>query len=156
MAKRFEFSLETVLRVRRMENDAQRRAMAGALRNLRQAEFRVRSIEADLAAQTTAVRGEQGAVRIDLAAVRGHQFYMTRLHAALRASQAGVVAAEQAAEAERAKLAETSKRLKVIEKLRDRQRRRYESELARRERIAEDEVALNQVRLAAQLEAEVA
>jgi flagellar FliJ protein len=148
MAKRFEFSLETVLRLRRQDNDAQRRVMAEALRGLRQAEIRVKRVEQEISDQTAAVRGEQGVGTIDVAAVRGHQFYMTRLHAALRTSQMNVTAARAVVDAERGKLAETSKRLKVIEKLRERRYQRYTQEAARRDRIDEDEVALNLVRLA--------
>jgi flagellar export protein FliJ len=74
--------------------------------------------------------------------LRGHQFYWGWLHRKILESTVELAARKTRLEVERGKLSEASKRLKVIENLRDRQLARYQAAVAREERAASDEAAM--------------
>jgi flagellar FliJ protein len=142
MAGQFRFRLEVVERLRRQAQDAQRRVVADAVRAVQRVETRIEHLTRQLADTMDRARGTQGVARLDVVSLRGHQIYRGYLHRQLLQSTAELARRQRELQAERAKLAEASKRLKVIEKLRERHWNRYVTALRREEQAATDEVAL--------------
>lgn len=146
MPGRFRFRLEAVRKVRRQAQDAQQRAVAGILREIGQTEAGVRRLTEELRAEVGATRSAQSIQRLDLARIRGHQFHQTWLQGRVLEAQTELTQQRARLEQERAKLTEAARRLKVIEKLRERQWERFCIEERRAEQRESDEVA-NQLHL---------
>ena len=141
MAGGFKFSLEVLLRVRKQERDAQRRVVAEALRGIDTIERRIGEATEALRIEKDDTRDARGGARLDLSALRGHQFYVSRLHRWIGEGRMDLASQQTLLEKEREKLAEVSKRLKAIEKLREKHLQRHMLLERRRERATEDELA---------------
>ena len=141
MAKKFRFRLEGVRRVRAQERDARRREVADAARAVTSAEQRIEELNNELQATMQHTQSEQKQARLDVALLRGHQFRRNHLHRRIIESHAALASKKHELNACRAKLAEASKRLKAIEKLREKQWNRHLTEVRREEQTAGDEVA---------------
>jgi flagellar export protein FliJ len=128
--------------VRKQQRDAQRRVLAKALRNVRTVQRRIDEASQAMRLEVDRTRETRGVVRLDVAALRGQQLYMARLHRQIHEGRLALAERRQIAEQERKRLAEMSKRLKAIEKLRERYWRRYQLQERRTERAREDEIAV--------------
>ncbi len=142
MAGRFRFRLEVVRRVRQQARDAQRRVVAEAIRAVRAVEDTLRDSTQALHDTVERTRETQQARHLNLALVREEQFYRTRLHRRIIESRSTLAKKQAVLDREREKLANASKRLKVIEKLRDKRRERHLAQVRREEQVAFDETAL--------------
>jgi len=142
MAKAFQFRLEVVERLRKQALDRQRRAMAQAVRQVEHAEARVRDVSQQLRDLTLLTRGSKQEGQLDVASLRSQQFHRGWLaDQALKVQEALSLRRVELA-GEREKLAEATKRLKVMEKLRARQWQRFRKEQNRREQMELDEIGL--------------
>ena len=144
MAKRFQFRLDTVERLRKQDVDRRRRVVAEAVRSVTTAEAQLADITRQLRETVEISRGERQASRPDVAALRSHESYGGWLQGKALEAQARLATQRGVLRAERDKLAETSKRLKVIEKLREREWSRFKRDEARREQREADEIGLQQ------------
>jgi len=142
MAKRFRFKLEVVERVRRQEYDRLRRKVSEAVRAVQEVEGHVdrlndqirRSLEERIASR-------QGGT-VDVARVRTHEFHRGWLQRHLAEAELGRAERARALDRERQALAEATRRLRVIEKLREKQWQRHLREVRREEQVMTDETAL--------------
>ena len=142
MAGRFRFRLDVVERLRRQARDGQRRVVAEAIRSVRRVEYRIGRLTGELTDTVGGLRDDRTEGRIDVVSLRRDQLYQGHLHRVIRGSQVELDERREELEVERQKLAEASKRLKVIEKLRERHWNRYVDRIRREEQAATDEVAL--------------
>ncbi len=142
MAGRFRFRLETVERIRRREQDERRRGVALAIQEVQRVKERIGVLTQQLANSIDLKRGLQRAEHVDMRSLRGHQFHLGDLHRRILESGEQLTQRRSVVDQERAKLAEASKRLKVIEKLREKQWNRHVMALRREEQAAMDEAAL--------------
>ena len=141
MVRRFRFRLETVRRLREQSRDAQRRVVAEAVRAVTRIEERITQLAGELQDACGRSRDVRGAGMLDTMSLKGHQVYRSWLHRKIAESHEELADKQALLERERAKLAEVSTRLKVIENLRDRQWKRHLVEVAREERAVGDEAA---------------
>ena len=142
MAGRFRFRLDVVERLRRQARDARRRVVGDAVRAVQSVEHRIDQLARQLAETFDRTRGVQRAERLDMVSLRGHQVYRGYLHRRILQSGVELSERQRELEVERDKLAEASKRLRVIEKLHERHWRRYLTQLHREEQAVNDEAAL--------------
>lgn len=142
MARRFRFRLETVRRLRERERDARRRVVGEAVRAVGRIEDRIARLTRELQGTIDQSRGVCEEVRLDMVSLRGHQYYRGWLHRQILESNARLALRRAELDAECARLGETSKRLKVIENLHNKQSARHCIEVAREEQADADEVAL--------------
>ena len=129
-------------RVRRQAQDVQRRAVADALRAVAVVENRIEQLTRELADTMDRTRDVHRPGRLDIASLRGHQFYRGHLHRRLLESGAELAGRHGELQRARAKLAEATKQLKVIEKLREKLWQRHLTKVRRAEQAAFDEAAL--------------
>ena len=146
MPGRFRFRLEAVRKVRQQAQDAQQRVVAGVLREIGQTESGIRQLTEELRAEVGASRTAQSFERLDLTVIRGHRFRQTWLQGRILDGREELARQQARLAQERDKLAEASRRLKVIEKLRERQWERFSTEERRAEQRENDEIA-NQLHL---------
>lgn len=141
MARRFRFRLDVVERLRRSARDAQQRVVADAALSVSLARGWESSRISDLHCSFEEARAVQAGARVDVAHLRASELYRGWLRRSIESASAQVLERASVLEQERAKLADASKRVKVIEKLRERQWRRYVQELKREEQATNDEAA---------------
>lgn len=85
---------------------------------------------------------DRSVTQIDMLALRENQLYRGWIHRKILEAEIDLTQRNQTVDQERKKLGESSKQLKVIEKLRDRQWQRYQLSLQRSEQLMYDESAL--------------
>ena len=142
MAGRFRFQLEVVRKLRQEAMDTQRRTVAHAIGAVRRTERRVEQLTEELRATIAQTRDSQQVRRLDIVSLRGHQYYRGRLHRQIMESDEERAKRQAILDRERAKLAKVTMRLKVIEKLREKQWNRHATQLRREEQAGYDETAV--------------
>jgi hypothetical protein len=135
--------LDAVERLRRSARDAQQRVVAEATRAVAAARSRETSWINDLQGSFSGSRMVQSAARIDMSCLLTYQLHRGWLRGTVESAGAEVLEKLHKFEEERTKLAEASKHLKVIEKLRERQWQRHVQEIKREEQVANDEAAVH-------------
>lgn len=142
MARRFQFRLETVRRLRRQARDVQRRVVADAVRAATTVELRIAGFLRRLQGTLDRSGETMQPGRLDVASIRRHQIQRSWLHRKIDESNVELGQRRQELDAQRDKLVEVSRRLEVIELLREKRWRRYLADTARREQTVGDEAAL--------------
>lgn len=141
MAGRFRFRLEVVRRVRKQAQDMQRRVVADAIQAAQEVENRMGRLTEELDRTMDRSRDARRLHELDISALRGHQVYRGCIHRRLLESATELVKRRATLDVERSKLAETTKRLKAIEKLRERKLASHVKTLEREEQAGYDETA---------------
>lgn len=138
---RFVFRLHAVLQQREVQHRA-------VLDRLAQADAHVAAIENELRqlqrqSEDTArwMHSDQLTGPINLQVLATHRRYVNSVASVGRASVQRLALAKRSADAVRKEAAETGKRVKVIEKLRDRDHEQWLADRKRKEQIANDETA---------------
>ncbi len=142
MAKKFQFRLDVVQRIRRQARDAQQRNVARAVRAVQRVEDHVAVLSEQLRRNMDAASATMTAAGLDVALVRSQEFHRGWLHRQMMLTQETLAERQRELSAERSRLAEATKRLRVIEKLRDKQWDRYIQETTREEQAMSDEMSL--------------
>ena len=138
----FRFKLEVVRKLRKQAQDAQRRVVADAVRSVVGVEDRIAHLGREVQATIDERREAQGAAHIDMTRLRGHELYRGWLYHKTGEAGTELARCQVSLNEERDKLATASKELKVIEKLRERQKARYDLLIRRQEQATSDEAAL--------------
>ena len=155
MAKRFRFRLETVRRLRKQAQDECRRVVAERLRQVAAVRSRINEMDGQLAEQRATVRNlvlpsppaddagaGQGVARLlDMDRMRRHRLYMNHLRQGIARGERQAAELQGLLRKDQAALAEATKRVRVIDKLEERQRSRHELMLRRAETAENDEIA---------------
>jgi flagellar export protein FliJ len=137
----FQFRLDVVERLRRQELQREQRAMAASVRSLLEARRLEEVIDGRLAENQQRYRAMQTDAKLNVAEIRTeqvHLFWLRRVREQTRDEAARRV---EHVDTQREKLVRASRRVKVLEKLRERQWHRYLEAQRRLERKQEDEFA---------------
>lgn len=141
MARRFRFRLETVRKIRERERDAQRRVVAGKVRAVEAIRDRVAAMTDGMDGNRSGARDARRPGRVFINLLRGHALYQAWATRTIETTREELDARLGEFRVEQGKLAESSKRLKVIEKLRERKWEQHQVKLAREETQAGDEAS---------------
>ncbi|UCG33035.1 MAG: flagellar export protein FliJ [Phycisphaerales bacterium] len=142
MPRPFKFRLETVLKLRKQNEDKHKRIVAGRIRQLNAVRQRMAAQERQIAAETEAVRSSRARGAISIEALARGRHWLTHLQRGLLETQghARVIKAHLAQE--RSDLARAAKEAKALEKLKERQRLRHDQEERRAETRELDEMSI--------------
>lgn len=142
MAKKFVFRLEVVRRTREQARDAQRRVVAVQVRAVAKVEDRIRELSDQSAAALEVLAKIQRTGVLDTLMIRQQHAHRVDLNRSMQ--QQRVELAHKRAELlkEQERLAEASKQLKAIEKLRDKKIKQHQEQVAREEQAFSDEVSI--------------
>ena len=143
MARVFRFRLAVVQQVREHARTRQRRRVAQALREVNLVKQRMATMANRLQETTRATRATGQTKIIDVHSLRTIQFHRGWLERRMEESATELEERARALEVERSELAEATKHLKVIEKLRERQWGRHKLEEQKEERADLDEAAVH-------------
>lgn len=142
MAQQFRFRLETVRKLRSQARDRQRRIVAEAVQQVVRNEEHIAQVNRELRSSLDDALSDRSAMKMDVAALRENQLYRGWLHRKILDADIELTKSNSVVNQERSKLVEATKRLKVLEKLRERQWDRYQTKLKRAEQMMYDEASL--------------
>jgi len=142
MAKRFVFRLETLLRVRREAFEQTQRVVTRRLAMIRQEENAIAECQNAIDAQHARARGLQGKAHLDMASLRAARGFVIHMKRKIEQHRGNVARQQQELERERAVMIRASVACKAVEKLKERQRARFDDKVRRQEMMADDETAL--------------
>jgi len=142
MARKFQFRLEAIRKLRERAERAQQRVLAESIQQAQSTQARhdelgIRLRRADLETRTTQ---EVGA--LDLRAIREHQLHRAWLLSEKERLTDELVKRQAVVEAERSKLVEAAQQRKVLEKLRERREAAHHEMVQREEQASTDEIAI--------------
>lgn len=141
MARRFRFRLDTLLRLRRMQERQAQRSVGAARAELAQAERLIRLTDEEIRRQQGALRVEQGgAAPRALTIVRG-QAWIAHLRRMSLQQHAMRAAAAQALEQALRRLVEARTRTRTVEKLREQRLDEFRTRIEKREDARLDDLA---------------
>lgn len=150
MARRFRFRLETVRKIRERERDAQRRIVAEKVHAVEAIRDRVAVLTGGMDDNRSGARDARRPGWVSINLLRGHVLHQTWLARTIETTREELDERLGEFRVEQGKLAESSKRLKVIEKLRERKWEQYQVKLVREEIQAGDEASQQMFRRARQ------
>lgn len=142
MSGPFQFRLDVVLRLRKVEMEREQRAMAGCVNTVIEAQKLVELVAQRIDENAELRRDLQRGEHPDVAGLRAEQVQLLWLRRMQEQVALELAKRHDSMEAQRMKLVAASRRVKVIEKLRDRQWKRYQEEQRRLDRKAQDEFAM--------------
>jgi len=142
MARKFQFRLDAVERVRRQARDVQRREVARAVRDVTRAEAQLSALGGQLRESVDATSSVLASNGIDVGLVRVQEFHRGWLHRQVMLTQQTLGERQRELAAQRVKLADATKQLRVIEKLREKQWRRHTTLVSREEQAMSDDMSL--------------
>ena len=144
MASKFKFNLEAVRKLRKTELNEQRRIVAATIRALGAAQRRVHAINESLRGNLTDAREAQSGSRPNVTLLRSQRFYLGWLHRQLIEASEDQSATERSLQEQRKELARRNARYKAIQKLHDKRLQRHQRDVARRQCLELDEIAVQQ------------
>lgn len=141
MAKRFQFRLETVLKVRLQKEDEKKRVVAGRIRELVRMRELLMQLNEQIAASVKDARASILQPRVDVELVSRKRFWTSHLQARVMETELQIKTLENGLADDRRTLAEAAKEVRVMEKLREQAFGRYDRELQRAETLEADELS---------------
>lgn len=138
----FHFRLEAVRRTRAQARDVSRRAVAHQAGLVLRAEQRIAALNDELRETVGMSRDQLQSTALDVTSLCSNQFFRGWLQNRILEAQHERANEHSRWETERQALAEATKKLRVIEKLKDRRWKAYLAEQNRKEQAALDESAL--------------
>lgn len=142
MAERFTFRLDVVERLRRKERDELRRAVAQKIAIVEAASATLHHADHELRDELEQMRNAQNVQDIDVAAMRTHRYYISQLHRSILTAQADLAARSDELKIEQEKLAQSSARLRAIERLREKRWLEHVQQLRRIDQIVSDGLSI--------------
>ena len=139
--KKFNFRLQTLLELRRQEEDQKKRVVGSLLSEINQQQAQALELAGLIRAEGQKYKEQLESGKVDLEWT-GHYFrYVNQVQRAIALRVEKVAQVQQQLAAARAELVQAARRTKILDKLRDKQWERYRHELNRLENQETDEVA---------------
>jgi flagellar FliJ protein len=140
MGKRFRWRFETVKKAREYEEDRRKEMLAEAQKSLDDTEKELARLKGLRAEQTNRMRSRQSG-KLDTADLSAAHAYIQSLGQKIKAQARKVEQARKAVDARRDDLVESVKENKVLENLRERDRKTFRKEEHKKDQAAMDETA---------------
>ncbi len=142
MAKRFNFRLETVLKMRKQQEQEKQRALAARLREMSTLRDHLMGLNEQIASETGKAGGHAVHAHLDVPALSKHRFWISHLQRGVLETESKMRKLEESLVEDRKALAEAAREFKIIETLRAKQRRQHDEVLKREETLETDETSL--------------
>jgi len=142
MAAPFRFRLRTILKLRKQKENEHKRIVAVRVRELNGIRQRADRIQQQIRQETEAVRAERSTGVLSIQDIGRHRHWLTHLQRSLLDTYNQARSTEAILAQERSELASASREAKAVEKLKERQKKRHDEELRRKEDRELDEIAV--------------
>jgi flagellar protein FliJ len=139
--KKFRFRLQTLLKLRQQQEDQKQRVVGALLTELNEQQRQALEMAAAVRAEGDRLREQHARGAIDLEWASHYRRYVTYMQQAINKRIEAVAQIQQRLARARQELAEAAKQTKILEKLRDRRKNRYDLELRRQDQREQDEIA---------------
>ena len=141
MAKRFQFRLETLLRVRRLNEREAKRKVAAKQAEIARIDELSRQARREILSQGNELRIEQSVGKLDVAALSTRRSWIAHLQRTLLLHKQMRLERRRELQTVSAELSRTRTQTQIVEKLRERRWGRYLKDRDRREQAESDEMA---------------
>ena len=138
----FQFRLESILQLRKSEEDQLRDQLATLNAGVAQTEAEIVRLEGVREGHLVVIDGHRSVSSPDLEKIRHDGLYLERLNADIKTTNRLLEEQRAAADAKRAELVSKRRERRILEKLREKHRTRYLKELDRKEATLVDELSL--------------
>jgi flagellar FliJ protein len=138
----FRFKLDAVLRHRTAIEREKQRLYALALAAFKELEDQLKALNQTMQTSNDDIRQNRLVGTLDIGFITAHRRFLLGMQRKAIELVAAMNKAQQEVDRTRHALAEAAKARKVLEKLRETQKQRWQEELSRKEMIAADEVAM--------------
>ena len=141
MAK-FVFKFDGVLRQREHVETQRQRELAVVQQEMTRLQSELRQLNEQVAGSTDDLRTNHLTGRLDLSFLAAHRRFMLAMQRKGAALMQQIAAVQKRVDVAQAALAEAAKQRKIMEKLKEKSFERWRADLARRELIETDEIAM--------------
>jgi flagellar FliJ protein len=138
----FRFKLEAVLKHRTAIEREKQRLYALALAAFKELEDQLKALNATMQTANDDIRQNRLVGTLDIGFITAHRRFLLGMQRKAMELIAAMNKAQQEVDRTRQAMAEAAKARKVLEKLRETQKQRWQEEVSRKEMIAADEVAM--------------
>jgi flagellar protein FliJ len=149
MAKRYAFRLETLLRLRQQREDEQKRVVASRLRKIKSIEQQKQVLQVRITEQVDSMRTLLTVGRMDMDQLKAGRHWMVRLRRGVLEADGAISANRTILAQERVNLANARKDTKILERLKEKQREAFVTEIERQDRIESDDMNVTRFAYAA-------
>lgn len=141
--KKFRFRLQPLLALKKQREDEKKRVVGGLLSEINQQQQEALGMAQAIKAEGEKLKRQHEQGQIDLEWMGHYRIYVQHLQSAITRRIAKVAQIQQRLAVAREELAQAAKEAKILKKLKEKQKQRYEEQLRRREAIEQDEIAKN-------------
>ena len=142
MAKRFNFRLETVLKLRKQNEEKKQRALAERLREMSTLQDHLMGLNSQIASERRVAGSFAVHAHLDVPAMSKRRFWVSHLQRGVLDTESQIRKLEESVLEDRHALAEAAQEFKIVETLRSKQQQEHDQMQARQETIEADEIAL--------------
>lgn len=142
MAKRFNFRLETVLKLRKQNEEKKQRALAERLREMSTLQDHLMGLNSQIASERRVAGSFAVHAHLDVPAMSKRRFWVSHLQRGVLDTESEIRKLEESVLEDRHALAEAAREFKIVETLRSKQQQEHDQMHARQETIEADEIAL--------------
>ncbi len=139
--KKFKFRLQNLLQLRRQQEDQKKQAVGALLAQIHEQQRQSLEMAAAIRKEGEKLKRQYQEGKVDLNWVGHYRLYVTHLQNAINERIKNVAQIQVKLNAARQELVEAAKQTKVLEKLREKQKQRYDKQIRRREGQQQDEIS---------------
>ncbi len=140
MAKRYTFRFETLLRLRQQREDEEKRVVASRLREIHRLEQHQQSLLGRIEQQTDLTRSLLTCEEVEVEKLKMGRHWMVHLRRGVLEAEAELTKHKAMLAHERANLMAVARNRKILSRLKERRRDRYDAEQNRLEQLEQDEM----------------
>ena len=141
--KKFKFRLQNLLQLRQQQEDQKKQAVGELLAQIHEYQRQSLEMAAAIRKEGEKLKRQYQEGKVDLDWVGYYRLYVTHLHNAISERIKKVAQVQVKLSAARQELVEAAKQTKILEKLREKQKKRYDKQIRRREGQQQDEISTN-------------
>ncbi|MBN1436468.1 MAG: flagellar export protein FliJ [Sedimentisphaerales bacterium] len=141
--KKFEFRLQTLLKLREQVEGQKKRVVAELVQQINQQQQEALELNAAMREQGEILKKQRASGQIDVSWFGNYRSYVTHIQQAIQQRVQNVKEIQKQLMIARHELAEAAKETKVLEKLKQKRRERYDYELQLAEAREQDEISKN-------------
>lgn len=139
--KKFRFRLQTLLRLRRQQEDEKKRAVGVLLTRINEFQQQAVQMAADIKREGENLKQQYQHGTLEMDWIAHYHRYVNHIRQSIQQRVQTIAQVQQQLAQARGELADAARQTKILEKLREKQKDRFDAELNRRERVQQDEIA---------------
>jgi len=141
--KKFDFRLQPILELRRRQEDQKKRAVGSLLADIARQQQQALEMAQEVRQQGRILKKQFAGGTVDVGWISYYQSYVGTMYRSIAQRIENVSSIQKSLAIARKELSEAAKQTKILEKLREKQKLRYDDRLRRAETNLIDELGMN-------------